>query len=124
MTRRRRKWFRASDDGQTVEGVAGQTWAEGRTILKENLPNLGASPTDDEINHYGKSGFLTAHHVRKQLKRRPLPRSLCGIMVEVKAKPWGVIVIDSTSETLMAKDKIERFYAKNAKILGKLLERL
>ena len=45
-------------------------------------------------------------------------------MVEVKGKPWGVIVIDSGESTLAAQSKIEKFYAKNAKMIGKLLERL
>lgn len=125
MTRRRRKWFRACDDGHRVEGVAGQTWAEGRTILKENLPIIRATSTLDELALYAKSGFVTLSSVKRQARRgTPLPRSLFGIIVEVKGKPWGVIVIDSPAEKLIGKEQIEIFYAKNAKILGKLLEKL
>ena len=40
MTRRKRKWFRAKDDGRFLEGVAGATWGESRTIHKDKLPHL------------------------------------------------------------------------------------
>ena len=75
MTRRRRKWFRVGDDGQNVEGVAGQTWVEGRTIRIENLPVLGPNATPQEVEFYAKSAFISSDHVRRQLKRKsPLPQ--------------------------------------------------
>lgn len=119
MTRRRRKWFRAGDDGHCYEGVAGAAWCHGRTILKENLPEV-----TNEAGKilYARETFISVEYVNKQIKKNaPLPRSLCGIIVEVNNKPWGVIVIDSSFQNLADEAKIEAFYQKNAKVLGKLL---
>jgi hypothetical protein len=119
MTRRRRKWMQANDDGQNYEGVAGATWCLGRTILKDGLP---AVDNEAGIESYAKETFVSVKYVKKQLeKRASLPRSLCGILVEVNNKPWGVIVIDSSLEKLADQAVIESFYRKNAKTLGKLL---
>jgi hypothetical protein len=122
MTRRKRKWFRAKDDGQFLEGVAGATWGESQTIHKDGLPHLVKGAQYIEIETYAKETFVNGSYVRKQLaKGAPIPRSLCGIIVEVNSKPWGVIVIDSSLERLARKEDIEKFYQKNAKVLGKLL---
>lgn len=119
MTRRRRKWLRAKDDGRNYEGVAGATWCLGRTVLKDGLP---VAATEKGIKSYAKETFISVEYVKKQMEKgAPLPRSLCGIIVEVNNKPWGVIVIDSSLEKLTDQEKIETFYRKNAKVLGKLL---
>lgn len=122
MTRKRRKWFRVKDDGQVFEGVAGATWRSGRTMLVECLPELTDCPPSNVIKAYAKKSFITEAYVRqKLLKGTPFPRSLCGIMVEVNSKPWGVIVIDSQFEKLVTQAQVEEFYRKNARSLAKLL---
>jgi hypothetical protein len=122
MTRRKRVWYRGHDGGRNLTGVTGATWGEGRTIFKEKLPLLTPSALKREIELYAKETFIDCDYIRKKLQQnRPFPRSLCGIMVEVNSKPWGVIVIDSSLETLCRQDDIEKFYQKNAKVLGKLL---
>lgn len=119
MTRRKRKWLRASDDGQHYDGVAGAAWCLGRTIIKDGLPSTA---NDGDLELYARETFVPVDYVKKQLKKRAvLPRSLCGIIVEVNSKPWGVIVIDSSLEKLPDQAVIEAFYRKNAKVLGKLL---
>ena len=119
MTRSRRKWFRACDNGVNFEGVAGATWCTGQTILKESL----TIPTDHSgVESYARDTFVSTDYVRRQMKKgAPLARSLCGLIVEVDNKPWGVIVIDSSLEKLVEKERIERFYQNNAKVVGKLL---
>jgi hypothetical protein len=125
MNRRKRKWFRAKDDGQIFDGVAGATWRSGQTTLKEGLPLLNKRSNFVVIESYSKETFVNSNYVRKQLnKGASLPRSLCGIIVEVDNKPWGVIVIDSQHEKLAKKEIVEGFYGNNAKVLGKLLAAL
>ena len=126
MTRKRRRWFRVKDNGETLEGVAGQVFGGGgETILKDNLPLLTETSPTKVIDNYAKSTFVDVAYVRRQLRKKsPLPRSICGILVEVKNRPWGVIVIDSLKERLQGRDQIDNFYKKNAKMLGRLLERL
>jgi hypothetical protein len=122
MNRRKRKWFRAKDDGMVFDGVAGATWRSGQTTLKEGLPLLNRHSNSTAIESYARQTFVDDSYVRKRLgKGAPLPRSLCGIIVEVENKPWGVIVIDSQHEKLGGQDIIEGFYGNNAKVLGKLL---
>jgi hypothetical protein len=122
MTRRRRKWMRANDDGQRYEGVAGATWCLGRTVLKDQLPQLTREAAQSEIDLYAKETFIGAAYIKKKLRAGYVfPRSLCGIIVEVNSRPWGVIVIDSSLEKLPDQAVIEAFYRKNAKTLGKLL---
>lgn len=122
MNRRKRKWFRAKDDGRTVDGVAGATWRSGQTTLKGGLPLLNKYSNSNLIESYAKETFVDSNYVRNRLnKGAALPRSLCGIIVEVENKPWGVIVIESQHERLASKDVIEGFYEDNAKVLGNLL---
>lgn len=122
MTRRKRVWYRAHDDGKTRTGVVGATWCEGRTILKDGLPLLSGTATTRQIEIYAKETFISTDEIFKKLgKGRTFPRSLCGILVEVSSKPWGVIVIDSQFERLAGQDVIMGFYNKNAKTLAKLL---
>lgn len=121
MTRRKRKWFRACDDGIKFEGVAGAAYCAGKTILKQGLV-LPDGNCEEAIAAYAKETFVNTAYVRQQIRKgAPLPKSLCAIIVEVKSKPWGVIVIDTSLAELADKRKIEDFYAKNAKVLGALL---
>jgi hypothetical protein len=125
MTRRRRIWFRCHDDGQQRNGVAGATWCEGRTILKDGLPLLTPAAPEKEVELYAQQTFVDVKRIKQQQKQgHPLARLICGIMVEVNSKPWGVIVIDSSTERLIKQEEIESFYRKNANILGKLLDAL
>jgi hypothetical protein len=115
-------WHRGHDDGRKFGGVTGATWCEGRTILKDGLPQLNSHSSASEIEHYAKETFMDAKSLWQRIKNgRSFPRMLCGIVVEVNNKPWGVICIDSQFDTLVPREIIEAFYNKNAKVLGKLL---
>jgi hypothetical protein len=125
MTRRKRKWLRVQDNANEWECVGGTTWGMGRTILKDNLPLIKKGASGDQIVQYANETFVSFDYVEKQIaKKATLPQSLCGIMVEVNHKPWGVIVIDSALPNLPQKDKIEMFFKKHANVLGKLLAKL
>ncbi len=123
MTRRKRVWFRAHDGGIKAQGVAGETWCTGRTIHVEDLPELGQNSSRADIEVYAAKTYLDARSLKLKCKTTKSlhARSLCGIMVEVSGIPWGVIVIDSSRPKLATREEITLFYAKNAKILSKLL---
>jgi hypothetical protein len=125
MTRGKRKGLRIKDNAAALEGVGGATWGLGKTILADDLPILTQGATDQQICNYAMQTFVEPDYVRSQLfKGAILPRSLCGIIVEVNHEPWGVIVIDSALPKLPQKEQIEKFFQKNAKVLGKLLAKV
>ena len=148
MARRSKACFRVTDDGQ-VEGVAGRTYLQNECILLECLPDVlgdGALRTCSPVlkrwffrvfkpealltgkqlrvvKAYAKSTWCPEKRIlRRRLCNHPLPRSLCGLPVEVDGRIWGVIVVDSTNERLIEQAEISRFYAENAAVLSKLLE--
>lgn len=95
------------------------------TVVKDNLPALEKNATPVQITEYATQTFVHEDYVRNQLRKNThMPRSLCGIIVEAESKPWGVLVIDSSLPQLVAKDKLEAFFQKHAKVLGKLLAKL
>jgi hypothetical protein len=83
---------------------------------------LGSADTTI-CSEYALHTWTSARLIAKQKRcKKKMPRSLCGIPVEVGGKPWGVIVIDSRSENLVTRDKIDEFYKRHAKMLEKLLK--
>jgi hypothetical protein len=112
--------FRAPDDADQAEGVAGMTWARNREVGVTKLPDLAGSPTDDDFRTYAKGSFLSVEQLKKKI---PKARSMYGIPVEVKGALWGVIVLDSRSPDGIRSD-VQTFYRPLGKFLPKLLERL
>jgi len=112
--------FRAPDDADQAEGIAGKAWTTRGVIRISNLPDLQADPTRAAAKAYALATHISevAAH-----RRRPRSRSLCGIPIEVKNKRWGVLVLDSRSPEGIKSDS-ELLYRPVAKFLGKLLERL
>lgn len=95
-TRNTHAIFRAPDDGEQSEGVAGKVWSCGAIEYVGGLPDIRApGATEDQFRHYGQKSFCDA----ARLKRKPpQARSLMGIPVDVDNKRWGVIVIDCVKE--------------------------
>jgi len=89
FTLKRRVAFYAPDKAAIAHGVAGRTLACGNILPIINLPD-----PEDESQHeeYARRTFVTASWVKETGIRA---RSFFGIPVEVRGKPWGVIVIDS-----------------------------
>lgn len=113
-------YFKAPDDADKAEGVAGKTWAKGGVVNLSHLPDLTASPAPSDFEAYSKA---TGVSVPWLMKKRPKARSFCGIPVEVKGAPWGVIVLDSRSpDGIPASSQVH--FRPVGRILGKLLERV
>jgi len=117
-TRTRTVAFRAPDNADLAEGIAGQTWATRFVIAMSGLPD--PTSTDNAIlTDYANRTFVPVEWVRA---RHFLARSYCGIPVEVKGRVWGVIVLDSRGQDSIDTEAV-RLYTMVGKFLGKLLER-
>lgn len=97
LTRNTNAIFRAPDDGEKCEGVAGRAWSKQAKVYVPNLPDLRRSPSEVQFIDYAAKSFVDAARLKS---KPPQARSLLGIPVEVGQKRWGVIVIDSVRETI------------------------
>ena len=116
-TRRTHAVFRAPDDGELAHGIAGQVWSSMQTVYVPNLPDLRADSSPTNIASYSDMTFDN----RKNLSACRA-RSLLGMHVEVKGKPWGVLVLDSVS-TQIDKTLAEQIFTSIAPSLANILRR-
>jgi hypothetical protein len=113
-------YFRAPDNADQAEGIAGTTWARNKVVTISNLPDLRASPTDADFEVYSTATFVGVERLRESL---PGSRAFCGIPIEVKGRLWGVLVLDSRSPDGIQQDG-KLMYTPVSKLLGKVLEKL
>jgi hypothetical protein len=127
-TRRGIATFRAPDDADRAEGVAGRTWVKNDALFVSGLPDLIADAADGAFGAYAKSTWVSIEWLKERLKKkkgRPLARSYGGYPVLVSGKPWGVLLLDSRSENGVTKQSYENardYYKMLARFLGQLLE--
>ena len=119
--RRSRTTFLAPDDAERAEGIAGQTWAQNRVVVVNELPDINESPSCNVLAEYARQTWIVVTWLQRP-RQRQHARSFCGIPVEVKGKLWGVIVLDSRSPEVIDQNAI-RFYSLIGRCLGKLLEK-
>ncbi len=88
-TLKRRTSFRAPDNADRAEGIAGYTWSCRRNVYVENLPDISKPDVSDaEIEAFASQSHCNVRWVRRR-KHRCCSRSYCGIPVEVKGERWG-----------------------------------
>jgi hypothetical protein len=111
--------FRASlDDPSLAEGIGGQAFAGMKTLVIDGLPDLTIPQANtDDIKNYAQRTFLSEKRV---MKKTLTARSLVGIPLEVKGKPWGCIVLDSHYPAAIPIR--ENMYSVLAKVLEELLQ--
>jgi hypothetical protein len=112
--------FKAPDDADQAEGVAGKTWAKAGVVNVSHLPDLDDAPQEKDFESYSRATGVSVEWLKK---RRPKARSFCGIPVEVKGASWGVIVLDSRNPDGIPVSS-EVHFRPVGRILGKLLERV
>lgn len=117
-TRKSRTAFLAPDDADRAEGIAGQTWARNRILVVNELPDINKSPPQGVLEDYARRTFVATEWLQGTRRHA---RSFCGIPVEVKGRPWGVIILDSRNPNVID-DDANRFYRLVGGFLGKLLE--
>lgn len=100
-THRSVTYFRAPDEADNAEGVAGIAWNSSRAVEVELLPDLNAlGCTEEHCEDYAKR---TRSDLAKVKVKRFRARSYYAVPVEVKGERWGALVIDSRSSTLKKK---------------------
>lgn len=118
--------FRAHPDHpEQAEGVAGQAFVRNKTVAVSNLPLLNKATALTEREQYARRGFVTQEWIQKNRLNKENARSLLGIPVEVKNKPWGALVIDSRSPDEINRNKRmlnSPSHKTLTEVLGKLLE--
>jgi len=105
-----------------AEGVAGQTWAQEKTLVVYDLPDLrDKNASSDDYKKYAEHTWISAKRAKKD---KPSACSLIGILLEVKGIPWGAIVLDSRSKKAISTTTAlnqQRFKTLNT-VLSKLHE--
>jgi len=81
---------------------------------------LDGNPRKKAIKDYAAQTWVTEEWLAH---KKCLARSFCGIPVEIRGKPWGVIVLDSRNPGEISKDAVDH-YTQIARTLAKLLERV
>lgn len=116
--------FHVPDDSDKAEGVAGKAWSAQEAIILPSLPdvNKANAKVRDRKNYANVTScdIDMVNYYRE--KKRPLPRSVAAIPIEVKGKPWGVVVLDSRVENGVQEDSVLN-YSLTVALLGQLLEK-
>jgi len=117
--------FLAPDDADNAEGVAGEVWARNRALHKRGLPDFSGQPNEESIQEYAHGTFIPVQWVKERVEqKKPLPRSLYGMPIEIKGKLWGVLVLDSRNPNGIKADKVKQVHRMVAVMLSRLLERI
>lgn len=117
-TRRTNIVFKAPDEADYAEGIAGLTWSRNGMVYVKGLPDLTIDRSDAAVSEYAARSRMPEEVVRK---RSPRARSLCGIPVEVNGQLWGVLVVDSRRPEMLEAE-VRNHYSLFARFLGKTLE--
>ncbi|MEN6541475.1 hypothetical protein [Parvibaculum sp.] len=122
-SKKTRAIFLAPDDGDKAEGVAGYAWASNTVTVADGLPALVATSSDARINTYAQRTFCPTAIVREYVQqKRPLPRSIGAIPIEVNHEQWGVLVLDSREENGVTIELVNNFTL-TVHAIGQFLEK-
>ena len=114
--------FRVRDDREGAEGIAGFTFVRQRTVVVDNLPALTAGSPQGRYEEYSRRTGVSVKWLRKRTYH---PRSLAGIEVRVKGKPWGVVVLDSMNPSgIPARDELTKQWSVTGTALASVLDNI
>lgn len=126
-TQRTNSVFLASDEcPDKAEGVAGKTWITDEMLYIDSLPDLDDAADTSIIDDYARRTWVTRDVIHQRIVAgRSMARCYCGVPIEIKGKPWGVLVLDSRRSKGIKKPTRANLsiYTFRAKYLGRLLER-
>lgn len=128
LTKEKIRRFRASDDGERCQGVVGMAWRRRTWVIVpkvgKTLPVLTRGSSDSDIEAYARETNVESDLVKKQLvSGKPLASSYAALVVRLKGKPWGVLVLDSRGEGPMDRERLQKFSV-YGDLLTPLLERV
>ena len=79
-TRTTKVFFRAPDQADQAEGVAGQAWSRNKMVIVAGLPDLQNAPAEADFARYAQETWVSVDWLRKE---PPSARSFCGVPVGV-----------------------------------------
>ncbi|WP_369977468.1 hypothetical protein [Xanthomonas bundabergensis] len=103
-----------------LNGVAGKAWESEGAIHVEQLPSLTALSSPEDFIRYAEDTNIDVDALKKKSSSS---RSYWAVRVLVKGEPWGVLVLDSVSETL-SKKKADGAFKQYARVFSLLLPRV
>lgn len=90
--------FKAPDNADNAEGVAGLAWRSKETESISNLPEISHTSCNKLILEYANATNVSVAFVKRRLtKSRSNPRSLIAIPIEVSNRVKWIVVLDSRS---------------------------
>lgn len=103
--------FPVFDDSDKANGWAAHVWSTGRAEVVEHLPEILNGEENKAIEReYAAKTKSTIEVVRNyKAARRPMPRAIAAIPIEVHGSPWGVLVLDSRRPDGVSQDSIDNF---------------
>lgn len=111
--------------GQCSEGVCGAAYFSQTGVIElRDLPDIQESCDDVSCKEYARNSFVSSDWVRRRLRSgKPFAKCFYAIRIEVRKKPWGVIMIDSRNPRMPQPQKAQHQFPLVAKTLAILLER-
>jgi hypothetical protein len=90
--------------------------------VTKDLPEISANSSSEQIEEYAERTFSTPEQIRARLQDgKQMAKGFAALQIEVKGRPWGVIVIDSVRQ--LGKDDTDK-YTVIGSVLPPLLERV
>lgn len=120
------KFHAPMGDPHEFEGFAGMVFRSGNVNYQQDLPDLskkGVKSSQTLIQRYATATGVDSDWVKEKLKKKkPLPRSLWGITIEVNGKRWGVIVVDSPRAKMENEPSLKESFRPFGTVLSNLLK--
>jgi hypothetical protein len=118
--------FWAPDDSVKSEGIAGVAWATSSAVHREKLPKITKSSSDVNCDKYCEiTGTLRSVLESYKSDDKVPARSFYSFPILSKGgEPWGVVVIDSQSQTGILVEEVQRAVTVSCPVLAVLLEEL
>lgn len=116
--------FRANANRpDAAEGIAGQAWAQNRTIAVNGLYEINPETPAQELEAYANHTFVSTEWLAGRRDRNH-GRSFLGVPLEVNGVPWGALVVDSRSDApISSKSALNNIrYKILTEMLSKLLQ--
>lgn len=90
--------FKAPDNADNAQGVAGLAWRSKETEVISGLPEITRASCDEQISQYAIDTNVSKAFVNRRIdKNRSNPRSLIAIPIEVNNRVKWIVVLDSRS---------------------------
>jgi hypothetical protein len=117
ITKRTKSIFRLHDNKNMIEGVVVQAFLArgGGWVWVEDVPAISEGMTHEEHQTYHDKTKISVDKARRMGYDA---RSYAAVKMEVRGKPWGVLVLDSAHSKLPSESKVNTLF----RVLASALE--